>query len=454
MELRTTEEKIDELALLYGAMRQSPILNKEQVDLLPPLPIRSPTSISITSNDPASSTSTVESIGTNNIDHNSISATLPPPTSSFHSTVPSPPPSTLADLVQAIDMIESSLIEWQPKVNKFRKRLTEIDPVTEKPRYGPKSYERVVKLVEIYDFLCQIHVQQQQQHQEEDPPHGQEVDDSRKGTSVIGGDKNSILLFREMQKQHIQQIDSQRMEEALTDQQRRKEEEEQQRKVEQAREEEVALERARVAQMVAERAAEVERVRQQAEQVRQRRRGQWEAQQQSERDWVNSIVKGAEGVELYIRQLKDTTADNVVAQSKALTSMFMIFDQIQRHPEEVNFRKIRLSHEGFHNDIGRHKGGIELLIAAGFRPTKLPTTSGENNGDGGGGGSINNANANEGNDDNDAGAGLDVEVPTTACLVSNEPNLETDMDGWSAWYDLNKATFDILQTEVQKLKKR
>ena len=44
------------------------------------------------------------------------------------------------------------------------------------------------------------------------------------------------------------------------------------------------------------------------------------------------------------------------------------------------------------------------------------------------------------------------DTPKIACLISKEPNLKQDMDGWSAWYDLNKATLEILQSEVQKLK--
>ncbi|MGK3739447.1 MAG: hypothetical protein ACI90V_006294, partial [Bacillariaceae sp.] len=40
---------------------------------------------------------------------------------------------------------------------------------------------------------------------------------------------------------------------------------------------------------------------------------------------------------------------------------------------------------------------------------------------------------------------------TIACLVSKEPHLESDMDGWMAWFDLNKQSLEILQTELQKV---
>ena len=70
------------------------------------------------------------------------------------------------------------------------------------------------------------------------------------------------------------------------------------------------------------------------------------------------------------------------------------------------------------------------MVAAGFRPTMLPAAD--------------NANDGEAKTDED-------EQPDIAFLISKEPNLEHDMDGWMAWFDLNKATLEILQTELQKV---
>ena len=168
-----------------------------------------------------------------------------------------------------------------------------------------------------------------------------------------------------------------------------------------------------------------------------RRRAQEEAQKDAEREWLEGIQKGPEGVKHYLEILlerpqeqgKDIGPDRLVA----LQSLCTLYEQIQKHPEEVNKRKIKVTNPNFHRDIGRHSGGIELLVAAGFRPTMLPAT-------------IDNENGGESKENND-----EDEQPDIAFLISKEPNLEHDMDGWMAWFDLNKATLEILQTELQNV---
>ena len=44
-------------------------------------------------------------------------------------------------------------------------------------------------------------------------------------------------------------------------------------------------------------------------------------------------------------------------------------------------------------------------------------------------------------------AGFIDEVPS---YISSEPNLETDMDRWSAWFDLLKATLEVIEEELIK----
>lgn len=104
--------------------------------------------------------------------------------------------------------------------------------------------------------------------------------------------------------------------------------------------------------------------------------------------------------------LKQSTANDPQAQKAALSALLQLFQQINAHPEETNFRRIRRDHEKFNQDIGRHQGGREILMAAGFE------------------------------------LGAIDEVP---CFISKEPDIEKDMDGWSAWFDLLKATLQILQ---------
>ncbi len=134
---------------------------------------------------------------------------------------------------------------------------------------------------------------------------------------------------------------------------------------------------------------------QRAQEARQRRAEEEQHALEAERDADRQLlelvpVKGPEGVRMHIERMRESLKDDKTALDVALGSLYTIFDQIVRKPEEVNFRRIRRDHPKFMEDIGRHVGGREVLIAAGFRLEKL---------DG---------------------------VPS---FFSREPHIETDMDG-------------------------
>jgi len=470
MELRTTEEKINELLVAYDGIRRSSILQPEQHALLPCIPTEL---VATAKAKRGASTSIGDAEG----------------------------------LVRSLSRTKESLVDLQSRVEKFRKRLFEIDPVTEKPRYGPKSQARVRLLVARNDFLCsqytlgfpeqyrnqcirlkeyrqqQLDLREQRQElrrqeflqkeelrkQKEEQENCEEAESSEEtmaemtinasmnpdGSIIVAEDndmneKNNAtlalnpteasptsLLFEDFQKQYeIQQQEKQREQESK-EQARLNAEEETRRRIAEEEVKKKAQEAQQAAERAAEEAARTQRLHQQAEEARLRRRAQEEARKQAEREWMDGIQKGAEGVKHYLDVLlqrsppeegKTIDPDRLVA----LQSLCILFDQIQKHPEEVNKRKIKLSNPSFHRDIGRHEGGIELLVAAGFRPTMISAAA-----DDGGG---------ETKTDSD-----EEEQPDIAFLVSKEPNLEHDMDGWMAWFDLNKATLEILQTELQKV---
>ena len=131
----------------------------------------------------------------------------------------------------------------------------------------------------------------------------------------------------------------------------------------------------------------------------------------ADREWMASIAKGPGGVREQLQILSESTASDPGAYTAALNALHMLFSQIVSHPEEVNFRRVRRDHAQFHKDIGQYAGGRELLIAAGFR----------------------------------LGAVDDV-----ACFISTEPDIEKEMDAWSEWFDLLKATLEILEQELIK----
>ncbi len=112
-----------------------------------------------------------------------------------------------------------------------------------------------------------------------------------------------------------------------------------------------------------------------------------------------------------IDRMREALKNDRAVLDVALGSLYTLFEQIVRKPEEVNFRRVRRNHPKFMEDIGKYVGGREVLIAAGFRLEKL---------DG---------------------------VP---CFFSAEPHIETDMDGWSEWFDTLKKTLAVIEEEMIK----
>ena len=89
---------------------------------------------------------------------------------------------------------------------------------------------------------------------------------------------------------------------------------------------------------------------------------------------------GGEGVRVYQRKSR-------AWRLRRFTSCFPI---LLRTPK-MEYRRVRRNHPKFQEDIGRHDGGEGVLIAAGFRFGK---------------------------------------VDGMECLISKEPDIEKDMDGW------------------------
>jgi hypothetical protein len=137
-----------------------------------------------------------------------------------------------------------------------------------------------------------------------------------------------------------------------------------------------------------------------------------DAERRADRELLAMVpTLGADGVREQIDRMREALKNDRAVLDVALGSLYTLFEQIVRKPEEVNFRRVRRNHPKFMEDIGRHVGGREVLIAAGFRLEKL---------DG---------------------------VP---CFFSAEPHIETDMDGWSEWFDTLKKTLAVIEEEMIK----
>jgi len=277
--------------------------------------------------------------------------------------------------------------------------------VTQAPRYGEKTMKRVKSLITLYNGLSlalEIIVANE--------------------TNLIANPKNSnihthtplvmLALLETLSKEEKEYIQKQTKlkeqtqkakEEELRTQQtsqemRLQEEEEAKRQFKLEQEQELAR-KANAARLAKE---------QQLEREKQARK---DALLEDQR-FMNSIVKGEDGVTIQLQKLQELQRQNQNKEYRiAIESLYTIFKQIVSQPDNEVIRKIKRDHERFHNDIGKYDGGSELLVAVGFRLVRIQT---------------------EERDD-------------TPVFLLKEPNIETDMDGWSEWFDMLKATLKLLE---------
>ena len=367
-DLRMSEEKLDKLIQLYNQVRNATIPPNDggggqQPSLNYTLP-------------------EVSTRDTSDADNNMLLTT---------SSSPPPPPSkpepdavsmSLSEVVSNLEEIKSETEKLQSKMARFRERLDEKDPVSQKSRYGIKTQIRVQNLLKAYEAIATVF---------------SDGDDNEINKSAM-----SIISRLQTQLQHYQA--QQAAELLAVDQKQQQEKEEQERIENEARILEEQRREEERKQLEEQEAAEIAELARQADQIRQQRQSEKEAEQR----WIESIKVSVDGVKEQVQVLKESTANDLEARKIALKSLYTLYQQINAHPEETKFRRIRRDHEQFNRDIGRHKGGKEILIASGFE------------------------------------VGAIDDVP---CFLSKEPDIENDMDGWSTWFDLLKATLQILEQE-------
>jgi PUB domain len=383
MELRTTEESLHEIVGLYESLRQSPVWTDDLglfASPLPPIPKMDPFP-----NSTITTTITTENCSEHGVEIMPVTSTPSGLNSMTFSITPIPNLALAVDTLQTIRNTLSTL-----PIAKFRKRMNEMDPITNQPRYGEKTLGRVQVLVQTFDFL------------EWQLLGGGVTDTTAPQTSStlpVGA------VLQELHDRHQQQLSNEEQEKARLEQEKQQRDEKDRQLALRLQKEEEAKAKAAADEERETREAEMAKLRRQAEAVRQKKL----ADERAEQDWLDSIPKGVEGVTMQLQTIREATKHDPIAYQTAITSLQTIFQQINAHPEETKFRRIRRDHETFQADIGRHKGGIELLIAAGFT------------------------------------LGAIDDVP---CFLSKEPNIEKDMDGWSAWFDLLKGTLEVLNEEL------
>lgn len=262
------------------------------------------------------------------------------------------------------------------------------DPVTKKPRYGEKTIPRVKAAIRTYRAL-------------------------EKGADVLFNDSDAgpclVSVLRSQIQQHTEKLN------ATIRARRSQEQLETERLVKERILAEERTHQQRLLEEQRKRDEERELARR-AEEARMRRleeeRAVVDAEFRADQELMALVpILGADGVRGQIGRMREALKDDGASLDVALGSLYTLFEQIVRKPEEVNFRRVRRNHPKFMADIGRHVGGREVLIAAGFKLEKL---------DG---------------------------VPS---FFSAEPHIESDMDGWSEWFDTLKKTLAVIEEEMLK----
>eukprot|EP00571_Detonula_confervacea_P009504 CAMPEP_0172314192 /NCGR_PEP_ID=MMETSP1058-20130122/21908_1 /TAXON_ID=83371 /ORGANISM="Detonula confervacea, Strain CCMP 353" /LENGTH=480 /DNA_ID=CAMNT_0013027995 /DNA_START=84 /DNA_END=1526 /DNA_ORIENTATION=+ len=292
------------------------------------------------------------------------------------------------DIIAGLESLHERFVALGPKIDKFNIKLKERDPVSKKPRYGAKTYSRVKHVIRTHKALEQ-------------------------GVAIVFNETciipSIVSSLRSQIQHHTQQLNIQKQ--SHQSQQQLEEER-------LAKEKLLAKERADQRRLLEEQRKrdEEKELFRLAEEARVRRAEEEQRASEAERRVDEELLAfvptiGADGVREQIGRMREALKDDRAALDVALGSLYTLFEQIVRKPEEINFRRVRRDHPKFMEDIGRHVGGREVLIAAGFKLDKL---------DG---------------------------VPS---FFSKEPHIESDMDGWSNWFDMLKKTLEVIEEEMLK----
>jgi hypothetical protein len=428
MELRSTEREIGDLILMYQSLRSRKVISSHQSlttsternrpdervnndgdgtlpcnmeAYLPPLT----ETISSNNNVDNVVVGPSESVSKTNTDEN---LTIVSPPSSTSASLPSSTiTSTAGEFLQDLDRWSSHIRKESlaAKMNRFRQRTKEVDPITNNPRYGKQTLHRVQQIINAYDELYGI-VLFLNIPDNDATQVSLTVTDRKENellntytSTWIHALKHQAELETELEQSEQHRLESQRNEQNL---------------LEMARKNAELHAKIQAERIAREREEEERRAQERAARDEERRRRL--AAETAEREWLATILpRNQQSVQkqltVLVEECKKDALDPVGVRMTALTALHTLFSQIVAHPEESNFRRVRRDHPRFMSEIGRHRGGAELLIAAGFH------------------------------------LGTVDEVQSYICT---EPSVENDLDGWSNWYQLLKTTVGLIEEEMTK----
>ncbi|KAF1331260.1 Dynein light chain, partial [Globisporangium splendens] len=269
---------------------------------------------------------------------------------------------------------------------KFRARLEIIDPVTKEPRFGPKMKAKVELLLQRFeDVRAAV----------ETTDIVAQVEDQ---VACAAAQQEEVRRHELLQQQEVQEAEAVRSR-ALEAEQARAAQEEQVR---------LAIEQTREQQRIAKLAVLAQRKREERERARVEQAKKLEEEKTRLEQLNAAIPVGKEGLEKALAMLRESTGSE--AQYRlSLEKLTAVVQNICASPENVAFRHIPKDNANFHADLGQFHGGHQSLLALGFREIE--------------------------------------QEEGRAVFTLKEPDLASDLDAWSDWFDNLKTMAEWLKAQ-------
>jgi hypothetical protein len=275
-----------------------------------------------------------------------------------------------------------------PRIEKFRKRLTEKDPISGDLRYGSSMRGKVAQLGDDFDLIQESLLPSVEEQVVAELRAWQE------SKGIEDAERRTLEEFEAARKrEEDERIKVRKAQQELA--QRRKEEAE-------------AQERCRIAE---EAAAIRARRAQQAEEESQRQAEDKARREREAGELGGAVVRGPVGVENGLRRLKDALNADPAQYRTTCGALAHVLQNIAANPENPMFSTIKRENVRFHADIGRFEGATQVLLASGFQ--------------------------------------MEVQEGQT-CLIMKEPDMSQDAAGWSEWYTNVKEAVERLRQEVAR----
>ncbi|KAF0772764.1 hypothetical protein AaE_002247 [Aphanomyces astaci] len=258
-----------------------------------------------------------------------------------------------------LQQLTTSQPDLDEKIQKFVDKLAWRDPITNDPRYGPAMQEKVCAphVIIILAVAGRISAVKEA---------------AAAATDIIEPKASVALQNQQLRKQAQDDLDA----ECLKKEQERACIEAQQVVAaqellqKQLKEAEIAAQIEREALAKAAQAVRDERARAQAEKERE------DAEAQRQQDELNqSIPVGLAGLEVALGLLGRHFQSDAATFRAAKRTLLVLLKNICAAPDNATFRHINAANEHFHRELGQFPGGLQCLLALGFRPLRQGSTS-------------------------------------------------------------------------------